>query len=98
VINLHPALPGDLPVTDAIERAWREAIEGDRTCTGVMVHLVPDEGVDDGSVLATATVQIDVGAGFDAFAALVHDTAHRLLVDTLAEQCTRTAEPTEVSA
>ena len=29
---------------------------GKRTTTGVMVHLVPDEGVDDGPVLATAVV------------------------------------------
>jgi phosphoribosylglycinamide formyltransferase-1 len=62
-----------------------------------MVHLVPDEGVDDGPVLGTATVPIDVDAGFEAFAALVHATEHRLLVDTLGTLCT-TAHPTEVSA
>ena len=55
VVNLHPALPGELPGTHAIERAWHEALAGERTRTGVMVHLVPDEGVDDGPVLATAT-------------------------------------------
>ena len=53
VVNLHPALPGELPGTHAIERAWQEALAGERTATGVMVHLVPDEGVDDGPVLAT---------------------------------------------
>ena len=52
VVNLHPALPGELPGTHAIERAWHEALAGERTATGVMVHLVPDEGVDDGPVLA----------------------------------------------
>ena len=55
VVNLHPALPGELPGTHAIERACdRGASAGARTSTGVMVHLVPDEGVDDGPVLATA--------------------------------------------
>jgi formyltetrahydrofolate-dependent phosphoribosylglycinamide formyltransferase len=98
VVNLHPALPGELPGTRAIERAWDEAVAGERTRTGVMVHLVPDEGVDDGPVLGTATVEIDVDAGFDAFAALVHDTEHRLLVDTLTELCTATPDRTEVSA
>jgi formyltetrahydrofolate-dependent phosphoribosylglycinamide formyltransferase len=97
VVNLHPALPGELPGTGAIERAWDEAVSGNRTHTGVMVHLVPDEGVDDGPVLGTATVPIDVDAGFEAFAALVHATEHRLLVDTLGTLCT-TAHPTEVSA
>ncbi len=98
VINLHPALPGELPGTGAIERAWDEATAGTRTQTGVMVHLVPDEGVDDGPVLGTATVPIDVDAGFDAYAALVHDTEHRLLVDTLTDLCTAAPERTEVSA
>ena len=98
VVNLHPALPGELPGTRAIERAWDEATAGERTATGVMVHLVPDEGVDDGPVLGTATIDIDVDAGFDAFAALVHDTEHRLLVDTLTELCTATPDRTEVSA
>lgn len=98
VVNLHPALPGELPGTGAIERAWQEAVDGTRTHTGVMVHLVPDEGVDDGPVLATARVAIDVGAGFDAFATLVHATEHRLLVDTLAELCTAAPHRTEVSA
>ena len=98
VLNLHPALPGDLPGTHAIERAWDEAIAGARTRTGVMVHLVPDEGVDDGPVLGTATVDIDTAAGFDTFAALVHATEHRLLVDTLSSLCTATPDRTEVSA
>jgi phosphoribosylglycinamide formyltransferase 1 len=97
VVNLHPALPGDLPGTGAIERAWHEAVAGERTRTGVMVHLVPDEGVDDGPVLGTATIDIDTSAGFDDFARLVHDTEHRLLVDTLADLCNEPI-PTEVSA
>jgi formyltetrahydrofolate-dependent phosphoribosylglycinamide formyltransferase len=98
VVNLHPALPGELPGTGAIERAWQEAMDGTRTHTGVMVHLVPDEGVDDGPVLGTASVAIDVAAGFDAFATLVHDTEHRLLVDTLTDMCSAAPDRTEVSA
>ena len=98
VVNLHPALPGDLPGTGAIERAWAEALAGTRTTTGVMVHLVPDEGVDDGPVIGTATVTIDTTTGFEAFAALVHATEHRLLVDALSELCTDTADRTEVPA
>lgn len=98
VVNLHPAMPGDLPGTRAIERAWDEAIAGTRTRTGVMVHFVPDEGVDDGPVLGTASVDIDTSAGFDAFTELVHATEHRLLVDTLTDLCTDTPDRTEVSA
>jgi phosphoribosylglycinamide formyltransferase-1 len=94
VVNLHPALPGELPGTRAIERAWDEALDGSRTSTGVMVHLVPDEGVDDGPVLGTATVPIDVEAGFEAFASLMHATEHRLLVESLIERCTQTPDHT----
>jgi formyltetrahydrofolate-dependent phosphoribosylglycinamide formyltransferase len=96
VINLHPALPGELPGTGAIERAWDEAVAGTRADTGVMVHLVPDEGVDDGPVLGTARVPIDVDDGFDAFAARVHAAEHRLLVDVLSTLCS--THPSEVPA
>ncbi len=99
VVNLHPALPGELPGTHAIERAWDEAVAGTRTSTGVMVHLVPDEGVDDGPVLGTARLDIDVDTGFEAFEADVHAVERRLLVDTLRQLCsTRTRNRTEVSA
>ena len=93
VVNLHPALPGELPGTAAIERAWHEAVDGRRTQTGVMVHLVPDEGIDDGPVLGTATVSIDVEAGFDTFAQTVHAAEHRLLVDTLGQLCAVASTP-----
>jgi phosphoribosylglycinamide formyltransferase 1 len=84
VVNLHPALPGELPGTHAIERAFEEALAGQRTRTGVMVHLVPDEGVDDGPVLATAEVPIHPTDTLASLAERVHDTEHSLLVSTLA--------------
>lgn len=87
VINLHPALPGELPGTHAIERAFTEARTGTRTGTGVMVHLVPDEGVDDGPVLATAPVAILPTDTLDTLEARMHATEHRLLVDTLHRLC-----------
>ena len=88
VVNLHPALPGELPGTDAIERAWHEAKEGRRDRTGVMVHLVPNEGVDDGPVLATATVSIHPSDTLESLTSRVHGVEHRLLVETLATLCT----------
>ena len=83
VINLHPALPGELPGMHAIERAWQEALAGQRRASGVMVHRVPDAGVDDGPVLASAIVPIRLDDTFDTFAARVHATEHRLLVDAV---------------
>jgi phosphoribosylglycinamide formyltransferase 1 len=88
VVNLHPALPGELPGVDAIERAWHEAQDGRREHTGVMVHLVPDEGVDAGPVLASATVPIHPADNLASLTERVHVTEHRLLVETLATLCT----------
>ena len=51
VLNIHPALPGMFPGTHAIERAFEAYQRGEIEHTGVMVHLVPDEGVDNGPVL-----------------------------------------------
>jgi phosphoribosylglycinamide formyltransferase 1 len=87
VINLHPALPDDLPGTDSIRRAWDSALAGERTSTGVMVHLVPDDGVDDGPTLATRTVPIDTSGTFESFEAAVHETEHDVLVATVAAIC-----------
>jgi phosphoribosylglycinamide formyltransferase 1 len=85
VVNLHPALPGELPGVDAVARAWEEWQRGERTATGVMVHLVPDEGVDDGPVLGTAIVPIESDDTLAALTERVHHAEHRLLVDVLAE-------------
>lgn len=87
VVNLHPALPGQLPGTRAIERAWEQAAAGDRASSGVMVHLVPDEGVDDGPVLAVREIPIDTSGTLDEFADTVHATEHDLLVETLSTLC-----------
>jgi phosphoribosylglycinamide formyltransferase 1 len=88
VVNLHPALPGELPGTHAIERAFTEAQAGARTRSGVMVHLVPDEGVDDGPVLATEPVPVLADDTLESFEARIHATEHRLLVATLHTLCT----------
>jgi phosphoribosylglycinamide formyltransferase 1 len=87
VVNLHPALPGELPGTRAIERAWEEALAGSRTHTGVMVHLVPDDGIDDGPVLATTSIDIDPTSSLEDFEALMHAAEHRLLVQVLGDVC-----------
>jgi len=83
VINLHPALPGTFPGTHAIERAYEAYQHGEITHTGVMVHLVPDEGVDNGPVLATEIVPIHKDDTLETLETRVHQTEHVLLVNTL---------------
>jgi phosphoribosylglycinamide formyltransferase-1 len=83
VINLHPALPGTFPGTHTIERAYEAYQRGEITHTGVMVHLVPDEGVDNGPVLATEIVLIHPNDTLDSLEVRVHEIEHKLLVKTL---------------
>ncbi len=83
VINLHPALPGTFPGTHAIERAFEAYQHGDIAHTGVMVHLVPDEGVDNGPVLATEVVPIRAEDTLEVLEARVHEVEHRILVTVL---------------
>ncbi len=83
VINLHPALPDTFPGTHAIERAYEAYQRGEIDHTGVMVHLVPDEGVDNGPVLATEIVPIHKDDTLQTLETRVHETEHQLLVNTL---------------
>jgi phosphoribosylglycinamide formyltransferase 1 len=83
VINLHPALPGTFPGTHAIERAFDAYQRGEIDRSGVMVHLVPDEGVDNGPVLATQEIFFQPGETLERFEARVHKVEHQLLVETL---------------
>ncbi len=83
VINLHPALPDTFPGTHAIERAFETYQRGEIKHTGVMVHLVPDEGVDNGPVLATEVVSINKEDTLETLETRIHQTEHRILVKTL---------------
>jgi len=83
VINLHPALPGTFPGTHAIQRAYEAWQCGEIDRTGVMVHLVPDEGVDDGPVLASQELLFQDGESLEQFEARVHAIEHKLLVSTI---------------
>jgi phosphoribosylglycinamide formyltransferase 1 len=83
VINLHPALPGMFSGTHAIERAFEAYQRGEIKHTGVMVHLVPDEGVDNGPVLATEIIPIRPTDTLESLEVRVHKTEHNLLISTI---------------
>ena len=83
VVNLHPALPGTFPGTHAIQRAYEAYRQGQVTHTGVIVHLVPDEGVDVGPVVAQEVVPIHPEDTVDTLEARIHATEHILLVQAL---------------
>lgn len=83
VINLHPALPKTFPGTHAIERAFEAYQRGEIDHTGVMIHLVPDEGVDNGPVLTTEIVPIYPSDSLESLETRVHETEHQLLIYAL---------------
>ena len=85
VINLHPALPGMFPGTHAIERAYTAYLAGEIDHTGVMVHLVPDEGVDSGPVLNQKIVPITPQDTLESLEERIHQVEHALVVETLQE-------------
>ncbi len=83
VINLHPALPGEFPGVNAIERAFSERDALGRTRSGAMVHFVPDEGVDDGPVIETREVPIYATDTLATFADRMHEAEHALIVSAV---------------
>lgn len=83
-INLHPAKPGVFRGLGAIEAAYEAWTRGDITEGGVMVHYVPDEGVDDGPVIASVSVPFLDDDSLESYTERVHQAEHRLLVDSIA--------------
>ena len=93
VINIHPALPGQLPGIHAIERAFTEFTHGTRNITGVMIHFVPDEGVDNGPVIAQQIVPIHTADTLVTLEARMHATEHALVIDALQQLITQQKAP-----
>lgn len=83
VINLHPALPGKFPGTHASERAFEAYQRGEVDHTGVMVHLVPDEGVDSGPVILQEVVPIYPDDTLQTLEDRIHAVEHRLLPEAI---------------
>lgn len=84
VVNLHPARPGQFPGLHAIERAFEAWQAGEVDEGGVMVHLVPDEQVDAGPVVAWRPVPFQPGDTLERYEARVHAVEHELLVEAVA--------------
>lgn len=83
VINLHPAKPGAFPGLGAIARAFEAWQRGEVRSGGVMVHFVPDEGIDDGPVIAWEEVPFESGDSLASFEQRIHLAEHRLLVASI---------------
>jgi formyltetrahydrofolate-dependent phosphoribosylglycinamide formyltransferase len=89
VINLHPALPGTFPGVDAINRAYEAFQNKEINHTGVMIHYVPDDGMDNGPVLSQETIPILPDDTLESLETRIHAVEHRLLVDTIRNLVTK---------
>ncbi|KAJ2004837.1 phosphoribosylglycinamide formyltransferase [Coemansia thaxteri] len=78
IINLHPALPGELDGAHAIDRAYSEFLAGKRTKTGVMVHFVIPE-VDKGQPILTQDVPCVQGDSLEDLENRIHAVEHQIL-------------------
>ena len=83
VVNLHPALPATFPGAHAIDDAWAAHTDSGLDHTGVMVHLVPDEGVDDGPVVLSERVDILDTDTRQSLETRIHGVEHRIYVDAI---------------
>jgi len=89
VLNIHPALPGAFPGMHAIERAYEAFRRGEIDDTGVMIHRVPDEAVDEGPVVVCREVPIRADDTLESLEARIHATEHQLYVEAIADELKR---------
>lgn len=85
VMNLHPALPGCFAGMNAIGRAYNAWKNNEVDQVGVMVHWVPDEGVDDGPVIDTEKIELPTAPKpreltLEQFENRIHKAEHVLIV------------------
>jgi len=83
VVNLHPALPDAFSGAHAIDDAWHAHLGDGLDHTGVMVHLVPDEGVDNGPVVLSERVDILDSDTRESLELRIHEVEHRIFVDAI---------------
>ena len=94
VINLHPALPGQFPGPSAVADALAAHQAGLIDRTGAMVHYVPDEGIDNGPVIASAEVPIHTDDTIESLQARIQKAEHPLIVTATAKALTALPQPT----
>ena len=85
IINLHPAKPGEFAGTRAIQRAYEAWQRGEISESGVMVHWVPDEGVDVGPTIEVASVPFHDDDTLEDFEQRVHAAEHKIIVSAAAK-------------
>jgi len=89
VINLHPALPGVFPGTEAIRRTFEAYQRGAVQHGGCMVHYVVPE-VDAGQVITQAIVPMNPHDTLEMFETRLHAAEHQLIVEAVRKALSET--------
>lgn len=82
ILNLHPALPGELPGSNAIEAAYQKFQKGLIRETGVMVHQVIEE-MDAGEVVDFIRVPLFDGESYQDFRKRIRLSEKPLLINSI---------------
>jgi folate-dependent phosphoribosylglycinamide formyltransferase PurN len=84
IINLHPALPGECPGTDAIRRTFETRKRGQSIRAGCMVHFVTSEP-DAGPVIGQREVPLEWEDSLGLFEERMHAAERELVYEVLAK-------------
>jgi folate-dependent phosphoribosylglycinamide formyltransferase PurN len=70
----------------AIEEAYEAFQQGEIEHTGVMVHRVPDEAVDEGPVVVKREVPIHPSDSLQDLEERIHGTEHEIYIEAIAKE------------
>lgn len=102
LLNLHPALPGQFPGSNAIQGAYQSFQKGLITESGVMVHKVVEE-MDAGEVIDSISVPMVEGESYEEFRLRLRTAEKPVLISsvmkylqTMSASIKNSSTPTEV--
>ncbi len=85
-LNLHPALPGELPGMNAIKRAWAKHQKGILKKSGVMIHHMTSE-LDRGEIVCLRRINLSHYESLQEFEKAMKVLEHECTLDALQQMC-----------
>ena len=77
IVNIHPSILPSFPGAKGIEDAWNYGVK----ITGVTVHLVDEEEVDHGIILAQIPVMVEESDSIEDLEGKIHSVEHKYLLE-----------------
>jgi len=92
-----PRFTGGIPRYQRNRKGFEAFNQGRIANTGVMLHFVPDEGIDSGPVLSVVHVPINKGDTLSILEERIHSVEHRELIN-LARRLANNPRPKEIQS